>query len=757
MYFARSLPDRPKADWQLLPAHLTGTAALAGAFGKPLGIERAASLSGLLHDLGKYTIAFQRRLEGSGEQVDHSTAGAWEVWHKSGGDASVRQLMAFAIAGHHAGLADRIGPRGVGASLEERLTTFDSSGLDPVWRSEINSDFSELAFAALPNPELATRPFQLSLLGRMLFSCLVDADRKDAAAFCVRAGTQLADCQWPELKDILDGATAAFEQRVAGFRADSPVNILRSQILAHTRAQADAAPGLFTFTVPTGGGKTLASLGFALAHARAHSMRRIIYVAPFTAIIDQTAAIYRDLFGEDVVLEHHSAVDEDRAGPANENENIRHVRQAMQDWAAPVIVTTSVQLFESLFAARPSKCQKLHNIAGSIIILDEAQTLPRHLLAPCMRVIDELARNYRCTVILCTATQPAFDVHNFPKAKSAKSLQLGLDLRDRELAPDPAGLAKALRRVVLRFDGARTNADIVREWRDQSQGLVIVNSRQHALTLYREAKADGLDGLVHLSTRQCSVDRKALLEEIRARLKAAQACRVVATSLVEAGVDLDFPRVWRASAGLDQIAQAAGRCNREGQRVVADSIVSVFDAPDFPPPAEIRSLTGDLSRILSKHADLFSPEAMADYFGEVYWRVGVEGLDREGILGLLGSIDSTGVNFAYRTAAEKFQMIENGMAPVIINRDAHADAAIRKLAIDAIPSGAVARELQSYMVQVPPRARARLISNGRAGFANPSVRGDAFCVLTDTTLYAPEIGLLWEDADYLSTESLFWS
>jgi CRISPR-associated endonuclease/helicase Cas3 len=759
-YYARTISGAPKEKWQRLSDHLLAASSLAKSFGQALGICEASEQAALLHDLGKYTQEFQRRLEGSAERVDHSTAGAWLVWNEPAAATLFwRQLIAYAIAGHHAGLPNRIDEAGTGASLEERIDRFEHSALDPDWKTEITPRLDAIQPNISPNCEPATRGFQLAFLGRMLFSCLVDADRKDAAQFFVRAGKQEPDRTWPALQDILDAAIATFDGKVGSFRSDTPVNALRTRILVHTRSQADRDPGLFTFTVPTGGGKTLASLGFALDHARRHGHRRIIYVAPFTAIIDQTAAIYREILSTDNVLEHHSAVEDERDDPtrAREDEHIRCMRAATQDWAAPVIVTTNVQLFESLFAAKPSKCQKLHNIARSVIILDEAQTLPRHLLAPCMRAIDELTRNYGCTVILCTATQPALDSSNFLEPRSKGHAKLGLELEGRELAPDPPALAKALRRVTLRFDGARTNADLIEELHDHDQGLVIVNSRKHALALYREARTAGLQGLVHLSTRQCGLDRKQILKDIRQHLKEGATSHVIATSLVEAGVDLDFPRVWRAAAGLDQIAQAAGRCNREGKRSVEESIVSVFDAPDFPPPSEIRNLTGDLSRIMEKNDDLFSPDAMEDYFREVYWRVGHEGLDREGILGLLSTVDRTGVHFSYRTAAEKFRMIESGMVPVIIDRDERSAEAIRRLGVEAVSSGGLARALQPYIVQVPPRARARLISNGRATFAYPAVRGDQFCVLTDPNLYTQETGLLWEDADYLSIENQVWS
>ncbi|MBZ0215718.1 MAG: hypothetical protein K8F25_04125, partial [Fimbriimonadaceae bacterium] len=231
-------------------------------------------------------------------------------------------------------------------------------------------------------------------------------------------------------------------------------------------------------------------------------------------------------------------------------------------------------------------------------------------------------------------------------------------------------------------------------------------------------------------------------------------CRVIATSLIEAGVDVDFPRVWRAEAGLDQIAQAAGRCNREGKRPVSESIVTVFQAPDYPPPAEIKALTGDMARMLHKHeADLFSPAAIADYFGEVYWRLGEKGLDGRDILGRF-KMHATGTDFSYRSVAQDFRMIESGMVPVIVPNDEKSKALVERLHVAEISPGALARELQNYIVQVPPKARQLLLANGRVKFEAPDLREDQFAVLTDSSLYSPEMGLLWENADYLSTEGL---
>ena len=772
LFYAHSLKDLPKAHWHTLPDHLRGTSTKCHKFAVRLGIglESAAALAGLLHDLGKYDPNFQRRLTDPTLRVEHSTAGA--VWIKNNAPPSqnlVSQLISYCIAGHHAGLPDMSGSAGGGWTLNQRLSDFDFCVLDPSWTEDIHPSFDDIQ----PRLKVMDRQcfdFQLSVLGRMIFSCLVDADFKDTEAFFDKAEGRVSARDWSDLQSVLPTMRASFHAKIASFTTETPINKLRSEILHHVLAQAAESPGLFTLTVPTGGGKTLASLGFALHHASAHRLDRIIYAAPFTSIIDQTAAIFKDILGNDNVLEHHSAIEDANLKRGNDDRSLDQKRSgleklklAMQDWAAPVVVTTNVQLFESLFAARPSRCRKLHNIARSVIILDEAQTLPRGLLIPCMRMLEELSRNYGCSIILCTATQPALDRRHFSPLASRSQRQEGLDLSDdRELAPDPPELAKQLARVSLKFIGERSNDELVKELAETHQGLVIVNSRKHALALYQDAKAAGLEGLIHLTTRQYAAHRKRILGDIRARLSADddRPCRVIATSLVEAGVDLDFPRVWRAEAGLDQIAQAAGRCNREGLRPIEDSLVSVFTSPDFPPPTEIAGLSGDMSRMFIEHKDdLLSPSAMQAYFEETYWRVGREGLDNHGIVGLFKATPASGTDFHDRTAAERFRMIESGMAPVIIPRDDKAKEAVDRLAIEKIPSGTLARDLQLFIVQVPPKARDLLIKNGHVAFRHPDLRGDQFAVLNeaaldgDTPLYSDETGLLWENADYLGFES----
>lgn len=375
-------------------------------------------------------------------------------------------------------------------------------------------------------------------------------------------------------------------------------------------------------------------------------------------------------------------------------------------------------------------------------------TIPRHLLAPAVRALDELARNYKCTIVLCTATQPALDERKFPENHPA-----GLALEGRELAPDPEGLARQLRRVTIERAGAMDNADLAAALEETRQGLAIVNSRKHALALFREAQAAGLEGLVHLTTRQYAAHRREILADVRQRLRDGAPCRVIATSLVEAGVDVDFPKVWRAEAGLDSIAQAAGRCNRERRRPVAESIVTVFGAPDYPPPSEIKGLIADTARMAGKHDDLLAPAAIAAYFEEVYWRVGIKGLDRKAILDRF-RMDRTGTDFAYRSVAADFRMIESEMVPVIIPRDEAAKKAADELGIADIPSGVIARKLQTFIVQIPLKARDLMLADGHVKFIHPEIRADQFAVLQTASLYDEEVGLLWEDADYLSMESM---
>jgi len=747
-----------KGDGQLLSDHLKDTACLAAKLGAPFGLDRLAFITALFHDLGKYDPRFQERLAGKDIRVDHSTAGAVVLRDLAKGmdpySRLVTEMAAYAILGHHAGLPDR--NTSEPSCYEMRIKGFQNGRLDAVWKNEIEVDLDGIApdwLKPMIRPDNPRLDFDLSVVGRMLFSCLVDADFKNTEEFYTRLERREVDRVWPTLQALLPAFRSCFGAHMAGLEQDGDLNRLRRDILAHVRGKAGLPPGLFTLTVPTGGGKTLASLGFALDHAAAHGHRRIIYAIPFTSIIDQTADIFRRVLGDDVVLEHHSAIEEDEAAARRQGREWPASRDklklAMEDWAAPVVVTTNVQFFESLFAARTSRARKLHNIAGSIIILDEAQTIPRPLLKPCVRMLDSLARLFGCTIVLCTATQPALG-NTGPDGEPGFPDGLDLD-PGRELAPDPEELAARLRRARIVPGGELDNDALVTALEGEPQALVIVNSRKHALELYRQAEQAGLDGLIHLTTRQCAAHRREILANVRSRLKDGQPCRVIATSLIEAGVDVDFPRVWRAEAGWDQVMQAAGRCNREGRRPLETSIVTVFSAPDYPPPREIRSLIGDTTRALKDfQGNAQSLAAIRKFFGEVYWRAGPD-LDQKEIVPAF-KFGGNGTDFAFREVGQKFRMIESDMVPVIVPWDEKAQDAVDKLGIDKIPPGLIARKLQTYVVQVPKRARELLVRYGHVAFESPELRADQFAVLKTRSLYGPEVGLLWETPEYLAAE-----
>lgn len=739
MYFAHSLIDEPCQKWHPLRDHLLSTASISAGYGESIQSKQACFAVGMLHDLGKYCSTFQDYISSrSGKGGDHSLAGAETLGDlvRTPVERLFASILKYSIAGHHAGLADY-------DELMKRFDRNDFNRADPVWREEIGVEIGPLARNfRFPAAEKMERAFQLGFWGRMVFSCLVDADFKDTENFYGNHRRVTADRDWPDLRVQIGGLCEKFDAYMADIAAKaatakpSALNDLRARILTHLLGQAQRGPGLFTLTVPTGGGKTLASLGFALRHAEAHGLRRIIYAIPFTSIIDQTAAIFRAVLGDEFILEHHGSIDEEKF---DAREQLSKLRLAMEDWAAPIVVTTNVQLFESLFANRPAKCRKLHNIAGSIIILDEAQCLPAHLLRPSLLALDELAKHYGCTVIFCTATQPAFD---------RRHLTNGLDLEGRELAPDPAGLARQLTRVTITNGGTMEDAALIEALAAQDQGLVIVNSRKHALALYRAAKAEGLEGLVHLTTRQYAAQRREILARVRQDLPAGRPCRVIATSLIEAGVDVDFPRVWRAEAGLDNILQAAGRCNREGKRPVADSIVTVFKPPQHKPPFELEQAAAAFGRMAEKFDDWLAPAAITDYFEELFWQKGPEGLDQKAILSEF-DVSRGEAQFNYRRVAEHYRLIESGLQLVIIPASATVAEVLNRLnSADASP-GKAARDVQPFAVQVPSKDFQILLRNGRIAYQRADLWGDQFAVLTDAGLYSEEAGLIWEDSDVL--------
>jgi len=700
-----------------------------------------------MHDLGKYSEEFQQRLAGKGARVDHSTAGAQTAWERY--HYPLNKIVAFCVAGHHAGLANGVNGERISA-LADRLAASPPS-LDPIWRTEI----------ALPElqPPTTIKPrdksyagFSAAFLIRMVFSALVDADYLDTEAWFSEAdGRSSPRGSWLGLDQLLKRLDSHLIE-LSARATPSDVNRMRQQVLVRARTAATQRPGLFTLTVPTGGGKTLSSLAFALEHAVRYGQQRVIYVIPFTSIVEQTAEVFRHALREgpsdpaDFVLEHHSAFDEDRIG---EREARDKLHLAMENWDAPIVVTTAVQFFESLFANRPSSCRKLHNITNSVVILDEAQTLPLNLLVPCVSALDELARNWRSSIVLCTATQPALQArHGFNDGL--------VDVR--EIAPDPKSLHRDLKRTRIHHAGTLDDAQL-REWLLRShQTLCIVNTRRHARELF-----DALGttpGSFHLTTAMCARHRSDALKDIRERLAGGRDVRLVATSLIEAGVDVDFETVFRAEAGLESIIQAAGRCNREGRSKMGD--VYVFEptpAPGRAPSPELEQFASAARSVLRRHDDPQSLAAVIDYFREVYWLKGPE-LDAHRILVRLNERWES-LDFPFETIASQFRLISSDMVPVIVpypvrsSRDSIVARLLEELRWVERP-GRIARQLQPYIVPVPHRVRERLLAAGAVSVIRPDDFAEQFVVLTNPDLYRHDTGLIWHDPEYLSTESLVY-
>ena len=756
LYYAHSAQDElgnllPYEHWQTLQSHLVNVGEMAAEFARVFGAQEIACHTGQLHDLGKYSEAFNHRLHG-GPPVDHTTTGAKIAVERWGN--VIGKLMAFCIAGHHAGLANGNGEGDNRRTLKQRLALqfgADIPALDNLWQQEIK--LPQNLFAP-PLKANAHHPFfSYAFFTRMLYSCLVDADYLDTEAFYSNLENKASERGgYPDLNALQHNFNQfinAFRRRIAqaseqteAEKRNAALNRLRSEILDYAVEQAAQAQGLFTLTVPTGGGKTFTSMAFALEHAKRHGMRRVIYVIPFTSIIEQNAAEFRKAFGElgeQAVLEHHSTFDDGKL----QNEATKDkLRLASENWDAPIVVTTAVQFFESLFADRSSRCRKLHNIAGSVIILDEAQMLPLNLLLPIMQAIKELAQNYRCSVVMCTATQPAVQAEN--------GFYRGFE-NVLEIAPKPTALFDKLRRTTVQHIGTQTDADLLAKLAEHPQMLVIVNNRRHARSLYDQAK--NLDGTFHLTTLMCAKHRSQKLDEIRGRLKNGEPCRVIATSLIEAGVDVDFPLVMRAEAGLDSVAQAAGRCNREGKRPSENSFVWIFAPeeqwkapPELAAQAAVMRLTAD-----SFSDDLLSTQAVAAYFAELYQLKGSE-LDNKKILKMHNDTGQS-LDFPFQTIADKFRMIESHMQPLIIPFDVEAENLISSLH-HADHIGGLLRKLQPYTVQIPEKALAALYKAGRIEPINEKNFGKQFYTLIGLDLYDEVAGLSWENMEFLKVEML---
>lgn len=715
-----------------LDDHLRDVASLAGCFGKAFGSEDWASVAGMWHDLGKYAEEFQRRiksvsgydpeahLEGSVGRVDHSTAGAQYAMETFGVHG---RILAYLIAGHHAGLPDWNSGETGGAALAVRLE--DTSHLERSLKQPIPR---EILDQQKPKSQPIGKSVGFALWLRMLFSCLVDADFLDTEAFMSQEKSAGRE-GYPEIEALLMKFNKNMLEKCERAKP-TEVNRIRAEILHQCREKASGKPGLYSLTVPTGGGKTLSSLAFALEHAVKHGKRRIIYVIPYTSIIEQTANIFREMF-PDAVVEHHSNLDPDQ-------ESVKS-RLATENWDAPVIVTTNVQFFESLFAARTSRCRKLHNIVNSVVVLDEAQLLPPEFLQPILSVINQLAKHYGVSFVLSTATQPALN------SRSGFSWTFrGLD-EVREIVDQPDSLYSTLERVTVElpkdFHQTESWDEIAARVRKPDTVLAVVNTRNDARELHRLMPK----GTLHLSALMCGEHRSRVIEEIKCRLKNKEPVRVVSTQLVEAGVDVDFPVVFRALAGLDSIAQAAGRCNREG--LLNRGRVVVFVPPKPPPIGHLRRAAETTVSLL--HGRCEKPlvrDMFQRYFEQMYWKE--PSLDKHDIEGLLmpEGQGNDQLKVQFRTAAQRFQMIDEsgyrsvfviyGDSPVLIGR-------LQKEG----PERWLMRKLQRYSVSLPDYHFQNLLKAGDLREVYPGIYAQL-----DASLYSEALGLIL--ADVLDAELL---
>lgn len=717
-----------------LKRHLNDVAGDADRFAAKFGSGEWGRAAGLWHDLGKNAPDFQTKLDPDAHietipgRVDHSSAGAVYAVDQFGRGLALP--IAFTIAGHHGGLPDLDGASPPG--LNQRLS-------DPAKRDRL-----QLALTApgsvIPRPERPSLPpFLTAIKGdasgkrryefwvRMLFSCLVDADfldterhfdagRADARALTrSNISTLLA-----RLRGHMDGLA----------KRPGRVNDVRARILADCVAKGSHCdPGVFRLTAPTGAGKTLAGMRFALEHALARGKDRVIVVVPFTSIIDQNADVYSKVFGEDNVIQHHASLD-----PAVET---WRNRTACENWDAPVVVTTSVQFVESLFANKPSRCRKLHNVCNSVVIFDEVQTLPIPHLLPIVDVLKELVAHYGVTLVLSTATQPALGLRGTAGGFTFPGFE-----HVTEIVSDVPGAFADLRRVNVRLPAAGappvTWEGLAGELVNRDEVLAIVHRRDDARDLVREL--DRLaEGTLHLSALMCPAHRLRVIGKIKADLESnrdrrmrgepASPVRVVSTQLVEAGVDLDFPVLYRAFGGFDSIAQAAGRCNREGRLDRGE--VWVFKAPTAPPKGTPKQAAGVAGTMLSDDPGLdpLDPGIYDRYFRRVY---DTHQTDPDGI-------QAKRAEWMFRSVAEAFRMIEDdGQVPIVVP---YGDAANRLTALQAAEPGSLRRRalrgVQPFVVTVTRPQFERLRGAGCLREV-----AEVVWAITEPTMYDERLGLL---------------
>lgn len=698
-YYAHS-SEKNEKGWQTIIEHLTGTAKLAAQNASKINAHEFGYACGLLHDLGKYSQDFQEKLRGKVIRVDHSTAGAKEAVNIYG--EIFGRLLAYCITGHHSGILDYGSAAKTEGTLCSRLkkAKIEDCG---AYKNEL--DFSVLKpFTKIPLTQIkGHESFTISFFIRFLFSCLVDADFIDTETYINEAVKKRgSDNNVVEMRDILN----KFLRNLVC--ANTKINIKRKEILVRCLSISDNKPGLYSLTVPTGGGKTYSSLAFALNHAAKNELERIIYVIPYTSIIEQNAKVFKDVLGDENVLEHHSNFQYESADSEQVQLINEKLKLASENWDIPIVVTTNVQFFESLFSNKSSRCRKIHNLAKSVIIFDEAQMLPLQYLKPCVLAISELVQNYNSTAILCTATQPSIN-EMFPDT-----------LKPFEIMENPYELYNDFKKVDVINRGELNDFELVDELNKKEQVLCIVNTRKHAKEIFNTLEGRAF----HLSTLMCPIHRQETLKEIRKSLKEKRNCKVVSTQLIEAGVDVDFPVVYRAIAGIDSIVQSAGRCNREGNLKRGSVFV-------FKPCSEYSKVRGYLERtakvaeiILREHKDPISIDAIDCYFKMLYEFEGKDALDKKGILDYFEERGAS-LEFDFQTAAREFRLIESNTYPIIIPYNEEAERLINAARFSKYPLS-LARRLQQFTVSIYEYEYKALCRNSAVEIIN-----DSFIVLDD--------------------------
>ncbi len=698
-------PSKDNPHWHLLTAHALAVTDMATEFASGFGGETLARYVGLLHDLGKLTPKFQEYLHkchaaeqsgtkpprpGSAPHKQHGARAALDALTPQAGE-EVAALVAALIHGHHVGMKDRAGAQ---ENINAKgVTSQVAQGLLTVARAVD----ARLAPAVPDVQTLFPAPHGGSVLAaemylRFVFSALTDADALDTEAHnnppnAARRGKPTLSLT--EMRDLLRAKQASDFEGKSG-----TVNDVRREVYeACVRAAIAHKPGVFALTVPTGGGKTRSSLAFALEHAVCHARRRVVYAIPYTSIVDQTAQTFREIFKGDggTILEHHSAIDS-RRGRADDDEggddDEQWRRLAAQNWDAPLVVTTTVQLFESLFSNKPGACRKLHRMAGSVLVLDEVQTLPPTLLDPLLSGLRTLTENFGVTIVLCTATQPALTVQS-------EFLQ-GLTT-PTPIVPEPEARAhfQALRRVRYRVEpDAWTWEQVADEMRAGGKScLCVVNTRGQALALLDVLDPNGDNpDVLHLSTLLCGAHRRRVLKKIRARLKHGRLVWVVSTQVIEAGVDVDFPKVLRAHGPLDRIIQAAGRCNREGLRPRDTSEVVVFaPAEDASPPGVYRMALNQTLQMFAaarergEKIEFDDPRVVTQYFARLYADMGPE-TDKH-------HIQRDRARYRYPDVARNMRLIDEDTISVLVTRYKPYTKKAEAIIVEARAKGCMTRDL----------------------------------------------------------------